>query len=135
MTDENRRRNVEDEVRRGALARRAAEALLGLGLTSDAVSRACDGAYHFLRAVLFARGVEPRTHAGALHLFDVELVRDGAMSSSHNRLVGGLQRAREPADYDAAVTFSEADARVLIEDARAFEADARAWLVAGGWPG
>jgi uncharacterized protein (UPF0332 family) len=133
VTEDNRRRNLSDELERGAASMRAAEALLGLGLYADCVSRAYYGVFHFVRALLFSRGVEPRSHAGAIHLFNTELVRSGALPSSHNRLLGGLQRARELADYDAGVAFSEADARALLDDARAFEREARALLRAEGW--
>lgn len=135
MTDAHRRQNLLDEVARGERCLEAAAALVGLGLHADAVTRAYFGAFHFLRALLFARGAEPRTHAGALHLFNLELVRTGAMSSSHDRLIGGPQRARELADDDAAVAFTAADAEALLADARACAADARALLAREGWVG
>lgn len=133
MTDDNRRRNVADELARAELSLRAATALVQLGLHADGVSRAYYGVYHLLRALLYARGVEPRTHAGAIHLFNTELVRQGAMPSTHNRLIGGLQRARELADYDAAVTFSAEDASVFLADAQTFDLDARAFLAREGF--
>lgn len=68
MTEDNQRRAIRDEVERADQALRAADALLGLGLFADAVSRAYYGAFHLLRALLLSRGVEPKTHAGAIHL-------------------------------------------------------------------
>ncbi|MBI2892955.1 MAG: HEPN domain-containing protein [Deltaproteobacteria bacterium] len=133
MTEENRRHNLEIEVARAEQALLATEALLERGLHADSVSRAYYAVFHFLRALLLTRGLEPRTHGGAIHLFNVELVRAGLMPASHNRLLAGLQRSRELADYDAAVTFSEDDARAELEDARRFGADARALLVRDGW--
>jgi uncharacterized protein (UPF0332 family) len=133
LTEDNRRQNLRDELVRAAQAMRAAEALIALGLFSDAVSRAYYAVFHGLRALLLSRGLEPRSHGGAIHLFNTELVRAGAMPSSHNRLLGGLQRARELADYQAAVVFSEDDARALLDDARSFDADARALLTREGW--
>ena len=47
MTDENRRRNVADELARAEQALQAARALLDLGLHADAVSRAYDAAVTF----------------------------------------------------------------------------------------
>jgi uncharacterized protein (UPF0332 family) len=135
VTNENRRKNIADEVSRADAALRAADALLGLGLHADAVSRAYYAVFHFVRALLLSRGVETRTHAGLIHLFNTELVRTGAFPSSHNRLLGGLQRARELADYDAAVAFSADDARAEIADARAFAEAALAFLRGEGWVG
>ena len=133
MTDENRRRNLERELARADEALRAAEALLGLGLTSDSVSRAYYGAFHCLQALLLSRGIETKTNTGAIHVFNVELIRTGKMSSAWNRLLAGAQRARELADYDSAVTFSADDAAAQLQDARAFEAAARKLLADEGW--
>lgn len=133
MTEENRRRNLRDEVDRADQALRAAQALVDLGLHADAVSRAYYAAYHLLRALLLARGLEPRSHSGAIHLFNTEFVRAGLLPSSHNRLLGGLQRARELADYDSAVAFSAEDAKQSLEDARSFQREGLALLRREGW--
>jgi uncharacterized protein (UPF0332 family) len=133
VTDENRRRNIADAVARGEQAMRAARALLGLALHSDAISRSYYAAFHLVRALLLTRGLETKTHAGAIHLLNTEFVRPGRLSSSHNRLLAGLQRSRELADYDAAVTFSAVDAASEIADAERFTADALALLRADGW--
>lgn len=133
MTSDNRRRNIADELARAGEALRAAEALLALGLHPDCVSRAYYATFHHLRALLLTRGAEAKTHAGALHLFNAELVRPGLFPSAHNRLLAGMQRGRELADYDAAVVFSEEDARALLEDARAFARSAREFLDREGW--
>jgi len=133
MTEENRRKNLQDEVDRADQALRAAQALLDGGLHADSVSRAYYGAYHLLRALLLSRGVEPRSHSGAIHLFNTEFVRPGVLPSSHNRLLGGLQRARELADYDSAVAFSAEDARQSLEDARAFAREILELLGREGW--
>jgi uncharacterized protein (UPF0332 family) len=133
MTESNRIRNVADEVTRADQALRAAEALLSLGLHADAVSRAYYAAFHLVRALLLTRGVEPRSHQGAIHLLNVELVRPGQFPASHNRLLAGLQRQRENADYDAAVVFTAEDAQAAVEDARAFAVDARAALHRWGY--
>ena len=133
MTEENRRRNLRDEVERADQALRAAQALLDVGLHADSVSRAYYAAFHLLRALLLSRGLEPRSHSGAIHLFNTEFVRPGLLPSSHNRLLGGLQRARELADYDAAVAFSPEDAAQNLEDARSFAREVLELLAREGW--
>jgi uncharacterized protein (UPF0332 family) len=135
LTGDNRRKNLADEIARADQAMRSAEALLGLALHADAVSRAYYAVFHLLRALLLSRGVEPKTHAGAIHLFNTELVRAGVFPSSHNRLLGGLQRARELADYDAAVVFSADDAAAEVAEARSFRDAALAFLAKEGWLG
>ncbi len=133
MTEENRKKNLTQEVERAGAAFRAAEALLGLGLHADSISRAYYAAFHIARALLLSRGVEPRTHAGAVHQLNAEFIRPGLLSTSFNRLLAGLQRSREFADYDAAVAFSEDDARGELDAARAFESAALDLLRSEGW--
>src|SRR5262249_54054240 len=133
VTNENRKRNILDEVRRAEQAMKAAEGLVALGLFNDAVSRAYYAAFHMLRAALLSRGVEPKTHAGAIHLFNTELVRAGIFPTSHNRLLGSLQRARELADYDAAVVFGKDDAEAEIVAAGSFIARVIEFLRGEGW--
>ncbi|MBC8068966.1 MAG: HEPN domain-containing protein [Deltaproteobacteria bacterium] len=120
MTEDNREANAKDELARGAQALDAAAALIAAGFHADAVSRAYYGAYHHLRALLYSRGLEPRSHAGALHLLNVEFIRPGVFPSANNRLLSGLQRSRELADYDPAAVFSVEDAKGALDDARAF---------------
>lgn len=133
MTDENRKRNAADALARAGEALRAARALLDLGLHADSISRAYYGAFHGLRALLLSRGAEAKTHAGAIHLFNMEFVRPGLFASSHNRLLAGIQRSRELADYDAAVSFSSDDAEACLRDAEAFRSDVVAHLRTSGW--
>lgn len=133
MTDENRQQNLRDELERAEAALRAADALIGLDLHADAVSRCYYAVYHYLRALLYSRGVEPRSHAGAIHLFNTQLVRPGVMDASFNRLLSGLQRSRELADYDAAVRFSADDARAYVVEARQFGEAAVDLLTREGW--
>lgn len=133
MTDESRRANIADELERGRQALAAAEALADLLLFADSISRSYYAVFHCLRALLFSRGVEPKTHSGAIHLFNSEFVRRGLFASTHNRLLAGMKGARELADYDAAASFSRDDARGQIADAHAFAAEVRSFLSGEGW--
>jgi uncharacterized protein (UPF0332 family) len=133
VTDENRKRNLADELARAEQAFQAAQALTDLGLHADSVSRAYYGAFHCLRALLLSRGVEAKTHAGAIHLFNTEFIRAGLFPSSHNRLLAGIQRSRELADYDAGVNFSKDDAEACLRDADAFRTDVLARLRLETW--
>lgn len=133
MTEGNRRLNIADELAAARACLAAADALAGLHLFADSVSRSYYGAFHCLRALLLTTGEEPRTHEGAFHLFNVHFVRTGLFPSSHNRLLGGMQRSRELADYAPGVQFSEDDARAQLDEARRFAAEVTAHLDAGGW--
>jgi uncharacterized protein (UPF0332 family) len=101
--------------------------------TKDAVSRAYYAVFHTLHALLLSRGLEAKTHAGAIHLFNIEFVRSGVIASSHNRILAGMQRSRELADYDAAVAFSKDDADASVRDAENFRTGALDWLRSENW--
>jgi uncharacterized protein len=133
VTEENKRRNIADELARADQSLRAARALVDLGLFADAVSRAYYVVFHALRAALLSRAVDPKTHSRAIHLFNTELVRTGIFPSSHNRLLAGLQRSRELADYDAAVMFSQDDAIAEVDGADRFLGDVRGYLARERW--
>ena len=133
MTNENRRVNIRGEIRRAGESERAAVALLELGLAADAASRTYYVVYHWLKALLLSRGVEPRSHCGAIHLFNVEFVRTGLMGTSHNRVLTGLQRLRELADDDASLMLNVEDARQELEQAKAFAEGCRELLQREGW--
>ena len=98
---------------------RAARTLIDAGLPNDAVSRAYYAAFHLMRAAALSRGVDPRTHAGTLNVFNRELTRKGTLPP-FNKLLTGLQSAREVADYDAGVSFTLDEARALVAEADAF---------------
>ena len=133
MTDPARRESIREALARADEALRAAQALVDAGLFTDAVSRAYYAAFHYLSALLLSRGLEARAHGGALHLLNREFIRSGLLPTAHNRLLAGLQRTRELADYDPAVDFCADDARSQIEEARAFAADALEILRREGW--
>jgi hypothetical protein len=133
VSEANRRRNAAEALARADQALRAAAALLAAGLHADAVSRAYYGAFHFLRALLYSRGIEARTHTGLIHVFNREFVQSGKMSSAHNRVLAGLQRSRELADYDPAVGFSADDVRAQIAEAKAFGDAVQKLLKSEGW--
>lgn len=128
MTPQNRVANATSEMARAELSLGAATTLLTAGFALDAITRAYYAAYHATRALLFARGVEPKTHGGAIHLLNVEIVRAGLLDPSWNAILGRMQRLREWADYDPAVAIPASDAATAVADAERYLTVARALL-------
>jgi hypothetical protein len=128
MTDESRKRNVAEALTRAREATQAADALLAAGLHRDAVSRAYYATFHYVRALLLARGMESRTHGGAFQLLHREFVRPGLLPSVPGWQLAGLQRSREMADYDSAAEFSAQEVRSLLALVASFAADATSLL-------
>lgn len=96
----------------------AAEALLGLGHPRIALTRAYFAVFHAVRARLFADGLEPKTHAGTHHLWNLHLVKPGVYDPSTSRLLARLQKYREEADYAREFVVDEAGAREELAAAR-----------------
>jgi hypothetical protein len=89
VTGDNRRANAEADIAAGFDALRAAEALLGLAIFRDAMSRAYYAAFHAARP-LPLEGIEPETHAGVLRV-----VATGG--GDRARADGQARAARQPA--------------------------------------
>jgi len=70
-------------------------------------------------AAVLSRGIDPHTHAGTLNLFNRELTRQGVLPA-FNKLLTGLQSAREAADYEAGVSFTLDEARSMLAETESF---------------
>jgi uncharacterized protein (UPF0332 family) len=119
VTPQNQRANAEAELARARESLRAAEVLARESLFADAVSDAYYAAFHAVRALLFSVGEEPRSHRGALHLFNVHFVRTGKLDARHLSTLARAQYDRVSADYGAERKFSGDEAAEEIEGARA----------------
>ena len=109
MTGENIRRNMDDELARSAEAARAFELLSAGGLRCDAVSRLYYCLLHSVRALLLTKGLEPRSHEGALRLFSLHFVKESIFPGADSHLFSKMMKFREEADYNPAYSFSAED--------------------------
>jgi uncharacterized protein (UPF0332 family) len=105
MTGENRKLNAQVELDKSRAALQAAQALAGLGLWDDAVSRAYYAAFHAANALLLSEGILARTHAGTHDLLFQNYVSPGVVDRAVSKDLAALQRYREQADYSSAVRF------------------------------
>ena len=130
MTNGNRRSNAAAEASLGDDALKAAEALLGIDLPNDAVSRGYYAAFHYARAVLLTFGLEPKTHRGVVALLTQQQhgLAEGLVSE-----IARLQTFRGLADYDARARLPAERAQAEVAAARRFVEAARAVLRDGGW--
>lgn len=55
--------------------------------------------YHAAKAVLYAKGYQPKTHAGVVSLFGEHIVKEGEATESDRRFLARAQTRREQADY------------------------------------
>ena len=133
MTDENRRSNLALELEKGRRALQAATLCARSGLWDDAVSRAYYAAFHHAQALLLSAGLEARSHAGAHHLFHLHFVKAGLVPPRLGKLLAGLQKFREQADYERAFEFTAEGAQEELANAAEICEFIRDRLAADGW--
>lgn len=99
MTNENKRANSAAELARAGDSLRAARLLTDAGLLADAESRVYYAAFHAAVALLFAEGLEARSHSGVGQLLGLHFVKTGRLDPGDARLFARLQKYRIEADY------------------------------------
>ena len=120
MTGEGRRESSLAELTLADEELQGADALLRAGYPRIALTRAYFAVFHGARALLYAAGFEPRTHAGVQHLFNLHFVRSGRFDAAAARLLARLQKYREEADYSRAFVVDAEGAMEELDAARVF---------------
>lgn len=77
MTELNKKENIAEELSRAQRALAEANLLFENGYLHGAVSRLYHYLLYVVRALLLSRGLEPKSHEGALRLFAREFVKKG----------------------------------------------------------
>ena len=109
MTDENRKENIRAELERATETLSAALLLYENGFISDAISRLYYFILYHVRAILLTKGLEPRSHEGALRLFGLHFVREGLIDKRAAQIFSKLMKFREEADYNPISMFTKED--------------------------
>ena len=120
MTGEGRRYAAAGELRLAAEELESAEMLLAGGQARIALTRIYFAAFHAARARLYAEGLEPKTHAGVQHLFNVTFVKPGRYEASVSQMLARLQKYREQADYSASFVLDDPTVQGELDLARKF---------------
>ena len=109
MNEENKRENIREEVDRANEAIRAVNLLFENGFVKDAVSKLYYSLLYAVRALLLTKGLEPKSHEGALRLFGLHFVKSGAFEAKDSHIFSKLMKYREEADYNPSYTFTRED--------------------------
>ena len=120
MTEDNIKRNVTLEIAQAEEVFEEAETLFKAGLFRGSISRTYYALFHYVRALVFTLGLEPRTHQGLTHLFHLHFVKTGSIDNRTARIFSRLQKYREQSDYDSAITFERRDVEEELRAARTF---------------
>lgn len=109
MIEENKKKNIDEEMERANEATKAANLLFNNGLLNDAISRLYYFVLYNIRALLLAKGLEPKSHEGALRLFGLHFVKEGIFDPKSSHVFSKLMKYREEADYNPSYVFTKED--------------------------
>ena len=109
MMEENKKKNVNEELQRADEAMKAANLLFDNGFLNDAISRLYYFVLYNIRALLLTRGLEPKGHEGALRLFSLYFVKEGIFDPRSSHIFSKLMKYREEADYNPSYVFTKED--------------------------
>jgi uncharacterized protein len=94
------------------------------------VNRSYYAAFYAVIALLQSKKKSPRTHDGALALFDKEFVRTGKVQKRYSKIIHHLFEQRLEDDYERLDNVSAGEARKAIANAQEF-VDAMEPIVSG----
>jgi len=77
--------------------------------------------FHLVRALLLTKGLEPKSHDGALRLLGLHFVKTGILEPADSHLFARLMKYREEADYNPSSVFTSEDARQFTQEVRQLE--------------
>jgi uncharacterized protein (UPF0332 family) len=109
VNEENKKLNIQEEMNRADEAKRASELLYEHGFIKDAVSKLYYSVLYSIRGLLLTKGLEPKSHEGALRLFGLHFVKSGIFETKDSHLFSKLMKYREEADYNPSYTFISQD--------------------------
>lgn len=133
MTRENIKINIDEEIKRGTAAMDAAALLSGNGLFNDAVSRLYYFLLYHIRALLLTKGLEARSHEGALRLFSLHFIKDGIFETKGSHLFAKLMKYREEADYNPIYVFTGEDFVEFRKEAEDLADKIKVYLLSKGY--
>jgi uncharacterized protein (UPF0332 family) len=120
VTREGRQDASADELRTAREELSVAATLLDAGFARVASTRIYFAVFHAARGLLYSEGMEPRTHEGVHHLFNLHFVKTGRFEPATSRMLAKLQKFRESADYSDSFVADAAGTGADLDEARAF---------------
>jgi uncharacterized protein (UPF0332 family) len=117
VNEENKKQNVYEEINHANESMRAADLLFNNGFIRDAVSKLYYSLLYMVRAMLLTKGLEPRSHEGALRLFGLHFVKQGIFETRDSHVFSRLMKYRQEADYNPSYMFTLEDFIEFRKDA------------------
>ncbi len=122
MTSEGRRETSAQEIAQARDELEASRRMLEAELFGQSARSNYYAVFHAARALLYSKGIEPKTHAGVIHLFGEHFVKTGLFTPEAGKLLRDLQAYRESADYLTGFTEDESVVRRGLAESQGFVA-------------
>ena len=125
---EERVLRIQLEIEAGNESLDAVKTLMEKGLYRSAISRTYYGLFHYIRALLYTQGLEPKSHEGLEHLFGLHFVKAGRVDSGSAKLLARLQKYREQSDYGLVTVFTKGDVEQELSEVERFVQSIQGYL-------
>jgi len=128
MMEKNKRENICEEIERASQTMSAATLLFDNNLINDAVSRLYYFLLYNIRALLLTKGLEPKSHEGALRLFALHFIKEKLFEPKDSHVFSKLMKYREEADYNPSYVFSKDDFTDFKKEAETLSIKIKSYL-------
>lgn len=109
MKEENKTENILEEIERANESMKAAKLLFNNGFIRDSVAKLYYSLFYTIRAMLLTKGLEPKSHEGALRLFGLHFVKQSVFKPKGSHIFSKLMKYRQEADYNPSSIFDPED--------------------------
>jgi uncharacterized protein (UPF0332 family) len=109
VNEANKKENILEEIEHAEESIRAADLLFSNGFIRDAVAKLYYALLYTVRAMLLTKGLEPKSHEGALRLFGQHFVKQGIFEPEDSHVFSRLMKYRQEADYNPSYMFTPED--------------------------
>ena len=133
MKEENIKINIQEELERAKEALKSADILFENDLIKDAVSRLYYFTLHYFKALLLTKGLEPKSHEGALRLLSLHFIKEGILEPNVAHIFSKLMKYREEADYNPSYIFTKEDFYKFRKEAEILANIIRNYLMSKGY--
>jgi uncharacterized protein (UPF0332 family) len=133
MKDENIKINIQEELERAKEALKSADILFENDLIKDAMSRLYYFTLYYIKALLLTKGLEPKSHEGALRLLSLHFIKEGILEPNVAHIFSKLMKYREEADYNPSYIFTKEDFYKFRKEAEILANIIRNYLMSKGY--
>ena len=118
MSTENKKNNIDEEIKRAKAILMAVKILAKRNLYTGAVNQLYDYLFQYLKALLLTHGLEPKSHEEMEQLFNLHFVKTKIFDSKDEIFLERLSRYRTEADRNAVYDPTKNDFDDFLVDAK-----------------